>query len=509
MAKKVNEKENKTLDQKTNSKKTETKKPAAKKDTTKKVAKKTDTSTTKKEVKKPQTNNTKNEVKAPAKKVESKKVTATKDETKKEVAKKTTKQKTNSNKTVSSKKVKENPVVEKEITSTNKKEDSSSVEVEIKKDATKKTVTKKTSKKKKTSNKKEEVVNNEPEQNDVSNEISTQQTVKQETNINSETSAYVSPTELPDFVNNNYSDSKISETPKKKKNIVLRVIIAIVLIVCAAVIALFCLANNVSALQEHYDDIDAYKNQIVVADENKDSSKEVQLAINLLNNLTFDENTLDATLAVGKPIVYNYLSLEDLNNSNFVKENKLVINQFGYEVDPENSNINIYAAVKYNNFLNMGIVAELGYEFTQTDFVITFKNAKVGNLPSFIYQSKLPTTDIELFRQNISELNVVNDIKIRLLDPTKIKDIKFEDGTTYISLNMEQAINDIINDLFNASNGESKFSQLANYYLGQLFNGSTNIDYSTFVNDMSIWAQEMIGQADTETIGKLIEIFAK
>ena len=400
----------------------------------------------------------------------------------------------------------------------------SSKKATVKADETKKTVTKKVKKPAKTTKKKvtknneglntsseetnlkatEEATTTEPVQEAIeakkdANAVAT----TEETTV--EESKTIETTPLNSFVKSNVTSDK----PKKKKNIFLRIVLALVVIGAACAVAIMCLANNISTIEEHFDAIDVYKDQLVVSEEDKDKSKEVLLAISLLNNITIDDNTYDATLAVSKPVVYNFFDLDTLNNIDFLKLNCFVVNQFGYDLDPENSIINVYAAVKYNNFLNMGVTAQLTYEFTDTDLVIKFKDAQIGNLPAFLYKDKIPESGKELFRQNISDFNVVNDIKVRFLDPQKIKDIKYEDNTVYISLNIEEAVNDIINELFDTTNGDSKFAQIANYYLKELFNDSSDVDYSSMIDSVSTWIQSVIGEVDLDSIGNLIGIFAQ
>ena len=431
--------------------------------------------------------------------------------------------------TKATKEVKENTSASKNSKEPKKTKTESSKKATVKADETKKTVTKKvtkaktkkpakTTKKKATKNNEglntsseetnlkatEEAATSEPVQEAIEiKEDLNDVTTTEETTV--EESKTIETTPLNSSVNSNVT----SEKPKKKKNIFLRIVLALVVIGTACAVAIMCLANNISAIEEHFDAIDVYKDQLVVSEEDKDKSKEVLLAINLLNNITIDDNTYDATLAVSKPVVYNFFDLDTLNNIDFLKLNGFVINQFGYDLDPENSIINVYAAVKYNNFLNMGVTAQLTYEFTDTDLVIKFKDAQIGNLPAFLYKDKIPESGKELFRQNISDFNVVNDIKVRFLDPEKIKDIKYEDNTVYISLNIEEAVNDIINELFDTTNGDSKFAQIANYYLKELFNDSSDVDYSSMIDSVSTWIQSVIGEVDLDSIGNLIGIFAQ
>ena len=446
-----------------------------------------------------------------------KKTIAKKADTTKKSATKAVEKKTTETKTKASKEVKKNTSNKAKKTKVESKNVSSSTKDETKKPVTKK-ASKTTKKKatKKADTKQEELGSNiveepievfESKKDDIVEETTE---VKEDTNVTSTTEeTKVEETKPVETVPLNSSSTVTSEKPKKKKNIFLRVILALVIIACAGAVAIMCLANNISAIEEHFDPIDIYKDQLVASEEDKDKSKETLLAINLLNNITIDENTYDATLAVSKPVVYNFFDIDTLNNIDFLKLNGFVVNQFGYDLDPENSIINVYAAVKYNNFLNMGITAQLTYEFTDTDLVIKFKDAQIGNLPAFLYKDKIPESGKELFRQNISDFNVVNDIKVRFLDPQKIKDIKYEDNTVYISLNIEEAVNDIINELFDTSSGDSKFAQIANYYLKQLFNDSSDVDYTSMIDSVSTWVQSVIGDVDLDSIGNLIGIFAQ
>ena len=441
-----------------------------------------------------------------------KKTTAKKADTTKKSATKAVEKKTTETKTKASKEVKKNTSNKAKKTKVESKKVSSST-----KDETKKPVTKKASKTtKKKATKQEELSSNIVEEPKEVFESKKDDTAEETTEVKEDTIDTSTTEEIKveeakpvETVPLNSSATVASEKPKKKKNIFLRVILALVIIACAVAVAIMCLANNISAIEEHFDPIDIYKDQLVVSEEDKDKSKEALLAINLLNNITIDENTYDATLAVSKPVVYNFFDIDTLNNIDFLKLNGFVVNQFGYDLDPEKSIINVYAAVKYNNFLNMGITAQLTYEFTDTDLVIKFKDAQIGNLPAFLYKDKIPESGKELFRQNISDFNVVNDIKVRFLDPQKIKDIKYEDNTVYISLNIEEAVNDIINELFDTSNGDSKFAQIANYYLKQLFNDSSDVDYTSMIDSVSTWVQSVIGDVDLDSIGNLIGIFAQ
>ena len=431
--------------------------------------------------------------------------------------------------TKATKEVKENTSASKNSKEPKKTKTESSKKATVKADETKKTVTKKVTKaktkkpakttKKKVTKNNEGLNTNSEETNLKATEEATtsepvQEVIKVKEDLNDVTTTEETTVEESKAIettplNSSVKSNVTSEKPKKKKNIFLRIVLALVVIGAACAVTIMCLANNISTIEEHFDAIDVYKDQLVVSEEDKDKSKEVLLAINLLNNITIDDNTYDATLAVSKPVVYNFFDLDTLNNIDFLKLNGFVINQFGYDLDPENSIINVYAAVKYNNFLNMGVTAQLTYEFTDTDLVIKFKDAQIGNLPAFLYKDKIPESGKELFRQNISDFNVVNDIKVRFLDPEKIKDIKYEDNTVYISLNIEEAVNDIINELFDTTNGDSKFAQIANYYLKELFNDSSDVDYSSMIDSVSTWIQSVIGEVDLDSIGNLIGIFAQ
>lgn len=267
----------------------------------------------------------------------------------------------------------------------------------------------------------------------------------------------------------------IDEKPKKN-HLLLKILLIVLFLVIASSLSLVLLANNTSTLQEHFDDIEAYKAQIV----NKDDDRNVNLANNIIDSITYDEKTKEATLALSKAIVYNYIDL-DILNTNLSKYN-ITFQQMGYDVDTNNKEVNLYMAITYKKLINAGVKATLSYEFTDSDFVLKFKDATVGKLPRFIYENKLPDKYQELYRQNISELIVGDDIKVKIIDPSKIISIQYdENGTTYITLDISTAIDDLIDELFNSNEGISKFEEIIDYYFGKLS-----------LNDIKDWLNGLI-----------------
>lgn len=267
----------------------------------------------------------------------------------------------------------------------------------------------------------------------------------------------------------------IDEKPKKN-HLLLKILLIVLFLVIANSLSLVLLANNTSTLQEHFDDIEAYKAQIV----NKDDDRNVNLANNIIDSITYDEKTKEATLALSKAIVYNYIDL-DILNTNLSKYN-ITFQQMGYDVDTNNKEVNLYMAITYKKLINAGVKATLSYEFTDSDFVLKFKDATVGKLPRFIYENKLPDKYQELYRQNISELIVGDDIKVKIIDPSKIISIQYdENGTTYITLDISTAIDDLIDELFNSNEGISKFEEIIDYYFGKLS-----------LNDIKDWLNGLI-----------------
>lgn len=246
--------------------------------------------------------------------------------------------------------------------------------------------------------------------------------------------------------------------------------------VIASSLSLVLLANNTSTLQEHFDDIEAYKAQIV----NKDDDRNVNLANNIIDSITYDEKTKEATLALSKAIVYNYIDL-DILNTNLSKYN-ITFQQMGYDVDTNNKEVNLYMAITYKKLIKAGVKATLSYEFTDTDFILKFNDATVGNLPRFIYEKSLPAKHEELYRQNISELIVGDDIKVKVINPSQIINIRYDkNGTTYITLDISTAIDDLIDELFNSNEGISKFEEIIDYYFGKLS-----------LNDIKDWLNGLI-----------------
>ena len=267
----------------------------------------------------------------------------------------------------------------------------------------------------------------------------------------------------------------INEKPKKN-HLLLKIFLIVLLLTIISSLGLLLLANNTSSLQEHFDDIEAYKAQIV----NKDDDRNINLANNLIDSITYDEKAKEASLAVSKAIVYNYIDLDVLNKN--LSQYDVTFKQMGYDVDTKNNEVNLYMAITYKKIINAGVKATLSYEFTDSDFVIKFKDATVGKLPRFIYENKLPDKYQELYRQNISELIIGDDIKVKIIDPEKIISIQYaENGTTYITLDISTAIDDLIDELFNSNEGISKFEEIIDYYFGKLS-----------LNDIKVWLNSLI-----------------
>lgn len=267
----------------------------------------------------------------------------------------------------------------------------------------------------------------------------------------------------------------IDEKPKKN-HLLLKILLIVLFLVIASSLGLVLLANNTSTLQEHFDDIEAYKAQIV----NKDEDRNVNLANNIIDSITYDEKTKEATLALSKAIVYNYIDL-DILNTNLSKYN-ITFQQMGYDVDTKNNEVNLYMSITYKKLIKAGVKATLSYEFTDTDFILKFNDATVGNLPRFIYEKSLPAKHEELYRQNISELIVGDDIKVKVINPSQIINIRYdENGTTYITLDISTAIDDLIDELFNSNEGISKFEEIIDYYFGKLS-----------LNDIKDWLNGLI-----------------
>ena len=267
----------------------------------------------------------------------------------------------------------------------------------------------------------------------------------------------------------------INEKPKKN-HLLLKIFLIVLLLAIISSLGLLLLADNTSSLQEHFDDIEAYKAQIV----NKDDDRNINLANNLIDSITYDEKAKEASLAVSKAIVYNYIDLDVLNKN--LSQYDVTFKQMGYDVDTKNNEVNLYMAITYKKLINAGVKATLSYEFTDSDFVLKFKDATVGKLPRFIYENKLPDKYQELYRQNISELIVGDDIKVKVIDPEKIISIRYdENGTAYITLDISTAIDDLIDELFNSNEGISKFEEIIDYYFGKLS-----------LNDIKDWLNSLI-----------------
>lgn len=268
---------------------------------------------------------------------------------------------------------------------------------------------------------------------------------------------------------------EINEKPKKN-HLLLKIFLIVLLLAIISSLGLLLLADNISSLQEHFDDIEAYKAQIV----NKDDDRNINLANNLIDSITYDEKAKEASLAVSKAIVYNYIDLDILNKN--LSQYDVTFKQMGYDVDTKNNEVNLYMAITYKKLIKAGVKATLSYEFTDTDFILKFNDATVGNLPRFIYEKSLPAEHEELYRQNISELIVGDDIKVKIINPSQIINIRYdENGTTYITLDISTAIDDLIDELFNSNEGISKFEEIIDYYFGKLS-----------LNDIKDWLNGLI-----------------
>ncbi len=412
-----------------------------------------------------------------------------------EEVKEASKKKTTAKKT--STKAKDEAVKE-EVAKETKKTTKKTATTKKKAESPKKTAKKKTTKKKEEV-KVEEAVKEEPivkeevedktgETTEVTTEVvekpKVEETAVEETTNNEEIPSFVSneenkeeKVEVSSTSNNTYTYTQPEK--KKKKHTGLIIFLVIVALLAAGVYAGIRMLDNTSKLAEHFDDVEAYKSQITITDEQKDQSKEELLLGQIAGTLQIDEQS-NATVSITKPMIYNYIDIEGINNLDIIKNNPVVINKVGYDVDTENSIINLYSDVTYKNFLKIGVAAKLKYELTETGIIITYQDCKVGDLPTFFYQSKLPKAGTVLYSQEFGEVELLDGISVRLLAPNMIKDIVYtDDGTLNISINAEELAQRILDDLNTEdADGNTKMIKLINAYIKEYL--GYDIDVSVF-----------------------------
>ena len=419
-------------------------------------------------------NNAEEVKEAPKKKTTAKKTStkakdeAVKEEVKEEVAKETKK---TAKKTATTKKKAESPKRTAKKKATKKKE-----EVKVEEAVKEEPVVK------------EEVEDKTSETTEVTTEVveepKVEETAVEETTNNEEIPSFVSneenkeeKVEVSSTSNNTYTYTQPEK--KKKKHTGLIIFLVIVALLAAGVYAGIRMLDNTSKLAEHFDDVEAYKSQITITDEQKDQSKEELLLGQIAGTLQIDEQS-NATVSITKPMIYNYIDIEGINNLDIIKNNPVVINKVGYDVDTENSIINLYSDVTYKNFLKIGVAAKLKYELTETGIIITYQDCKVGDLPTFFYQSKLPKAGTVLYSQEFGEVELLDGISVRLLAPNMIKDIVYtDDGTLNISINAEELAQRILDDLNTEdADGNTKMIKLINAYIKEYL--GYDIDVSVF-----------------------------
>ena len=388
--------------------------------------------------------------------------------------------------------------VKEEVAKETKKTAKKTATTKKKAESSKKTAKKKTTKKKEDV-KVEEAVKEEPvvkeevedktsERTKVAPEVveepKVEETAVEETTNNEEIPSFVSnegnkeeKVEVSSTSNNTYTYTQPEK--KKKKHIGLIIFLVIVALLAAGVYAGIRMLDNTSKLAEHFDDVEAYKSQITITDEQKDQSKEELLLGQIAGTLQIDEQS-NATVSITKPMIYNYIDIEGINNLDIIKNNPVVINKVGYDIDTENSIINLYSDVTYKNFLKIGVAAKLKYELTETGIIITYQDCKVGDLPTFFYQSKLPKAGTVLYSQEFGEVELLDGISVRLLAPNMIKDIAYtDDGTLNISINAEELAQRILEDLNTEdADGNTKMIKLINAYIKEYL--GYDIDVSVF-----------------------------
>lgn len=294
----------------------------------------------------------------------------------------------------------------------------------------------------------------------------------------------------------------------KKKHTLLKVLLIIFGLIALLTIICFTLIDNTKSLSNNYDDINSLRNTYCVSDSNACDDKTLQSkAISSL----FDEMVVNgdgtATINVSKQMIYTYVTLDTLNNLDFIKDNDIVINQFGYDLDTNNEPnkyINIYGNITYKG-IKAGLTGQLSFEFEDNNLIIKFVNARIGKLPTFIYKNSLPKKGEILYKKDISySINLADNIDIKLFSPSEIKDITYDEKTGIISIvfNYSDALSNINDELFSTEEGSSKFSNILNYYLGI---GTDKID--EYINSASDYLKDNLN-IDIDDIGDFIKMFS-
>lgn len=297
---------------------------------------------------------------------------------------------------------------------------------------------------------------------------------------------------------NNYYEGNHFETSKQKRTL-LKVLIIVGIIIALLVISFFFLIDNTKSLASHFDNIDelrrVYSNtDCTVNTEGCDDDKTLQA--NAISAL-FDDMVINddgtATINVSKSMIYTYVTLDVLNDLDFIQKNNIVFNQIGFDLGTEDT-VNVYSDIRYKG-IKAGLQAQLSYEFIDDSLIIKFMNAKIGYLPSFLYANSLPKEGQTLYEKDISySFALADDISIKIFSPNEIKDITYDESEIIsIVFNYSGAISNIIDELFNNETGNSKFSEILGYYLG------------ISVNDINEYMNDFIDISDIEDY---IELFS-
>lgn len=292
----------------------------------------------------------------------------------------------------------------------------------------------------------------------------------------------------------------------KKKHTFLKVLLIIIGIIALLAIICFSLIDNTKSLSDHFDDINSLRNTYCASDSNKCDDKSLQSkAISALFDNMHVNNDGTATINVSKEMIYTYVTLDTLNNLDFIKDNDIVINQIGYDLDTnDNKYINIYGDITYKG-IKAGLTAKLSFEFNEDTLIIKFIDGKIGNLPQILYKNSLPKNGDILYEKDISySITLADNISIKIFSPKEIKDISYakDTGITSITFNYSDTLNNINDELFSSENGTSKFSEILNYYLGI---GTDKIN--EYINDASDYLKDNLN-INIDDIGDFIKMFS-
>lgn len=258
-----------------------------------------------------------------------------------------------------------------------------------------------------------------------------------------------------------YHNSMNNLLEKPKKSILLKIIVALLIIALVLAIAVLALykakvdiADNYA---EHFDDIDAH------IDEYSKQDKD------LLNIVSYDMDKKTATFTFSKGFVYSNFDVKT-HFDNFKNNLNIVINRFGYDVDPTQKVINVYADIRYKDFINTLVRGQIEYKISNDHVDLVLKDYIIGdNLPKSLVDKYVPYKVGELlYTFKTSDIEGLKEIGFDLsyLDNIEYTDNKF----VKINANIETIALDLIDgflDSLGIDESNEFYKQIKDEYIPQ------------------------------------------